>query len=90
MINIQNSDDGECLKWYLVRYLNPADHHRGKNKKSDKDCAGKLLILENTNNDCFEINGKQVIKMANKGETVKFKNFSRKIKSPFMIYSDLE
>ena len=30
------------------------------------------------------------MKMAKKGEYVKFKNFERKIKSPFMIYEDFE
>ena len=25
LINIKNIGDTECLKWYLVRYLNPAD-----------------------------------------------------------------
>ena len=40
--------------------------------------------------DCFKINGKQTIKMPNKGEYVKFKNFGRKIKSPFMINSNFE
>ena len=27
LINIQNTDDNECFKWCLVRYLNPADNH---------------------------------------------------------------
>ena len=39
--------------------------------------------------DCFEINSKQGIKMPKKGEYIKFKNFDRKIESPFMIYGDL-
>ena len=26
LINFQDTDDNECFKWYLVRYLNPADH----------------------------------------------------------------
>ena len=38
-------------------------------------------------NDCFKINGKQSIK---KAEYVKFKNYERKIKSSFMIYSAFE
>ena len=29
-----------------------------------------------------------MIKMPKKGEYVKFKNFERKMKSPFMIYAD--
>ena len=40
--------------------------------------------------DCFKINGKETIKMPAKGEYIKFRNFGRKIKSPFMIYADFE
>ena len=40
--------------------------------------------------DYFKINGKQTIKMAQKVEYIKFKNFGRKIKSSFMIYVDFE
>ena len=40
--------------------------------------------------DCFEINGKQMIKMPKNDEYVRFKNYERKIKSPFMIYADFE
>ena len=42
MINIQNIDDNECFKWYIVRYLNPADHHPARITKTDKDFAEKL------------------------------------------------
>ena len=47
-------------------------------------------ILERHVNDCFEITRKQMIKMAKNGETFKFKNSSRKIKSLFMIFADFE
>ena len=30
LIMIQNIDDNECFMWYLVRYLNPANHHPGR------------------------------------------------------------
>ena len=39
---------------------------------------------------CFKINGKSRIIMTKKGEYVKFKNYERKIKSPFTIYADFE
>ena len=38
----------------------------------------------------LKINSKQTIKMSGKGKYIKFKNFGRKIKSPFMIYADFE
>ena len=40
--------------------------------------------------DCFKINGKQIIITPKKGECVKFKNYERIIKSPFIIYADFE
>ena len=35
LIDIQNSDDDECLKWRLVRYLNSPDHHPARIRKID-------------------------------------------------------
>ena len=46
-----------------------------------------LLLCKRHINDCFENFGKQMIKMDKKDETVKFKNYTRKIKSSFMIYA---
>ena len=47
-------------------------------------------ILKRHLKDCFKINGKQRIILPTKGEYVKFKNYERKIKSPFIIYADFE
>ena len=47
-------------------------------------------ILKHHIKGCFKTNGKQTIKMPKKGEYVKFTNFERKKKSPFMIYGDFE
>ena len=40
--------------------------------------------------DLFKINGKQMIQMPEGGEYVKFKNYERKLKSPFIISKDFE
>ena len=40
--------------------------------------------------DCFKINSKQRIKFPKISEHVKFKNFKRKIKLPFIIYAGFE
>ena len=40
--------------------------------------------------DCFEINGKQTIKIPKKGQYIKLKNFGRKLKSPFLNYADFK
>ena len=44
MVNIQNIDNNECFKCWLVRYLHPADHHLAKIKKSDRLFGDELNI----------------------------------------------
>ena len=48
------------------------------------------LLFTSLQDRSFKIDGKQRIKMLNKGEYIKIKNFERKIKLPFMIYADFE
>ena len=45
-------------------------------------------ILERHLTDCFEINDKRMIEIAKNGETVKYNNYTRKIKLPFMIHAE--
>ena len=45
LINIQDSDDTRCLKWCLVRYLNPADPNTATIRKTDKGFARKLVCF---------------------------------------------
>ena len=71
-----------------------SDHilHRRK-KKFCRYCLQAFStkeILKPRINDCFKINGKQMIQVAKKGEYVKIKNYERKIKSPFIIYADFK
>ena len=42
MSNIQNNDDNECFKWFLVRYLNCAHHRPARTTKADKNFAKNL------------------------------------------------
>ena len=53
-------------------------------------CLGSEQTLQSHVNDCFEINGKQMIKRAKKCKTINFKNYIRTIKSPFMIYANFK
>ena len=39
-------------------------------------------IIKSRINDCFTINGKQMMQMSKEGEYVKFRNYERKVKSP--------
>ena len=42
MINIQNIDKNECLKWSIVRYLNLVNRNPARITKPDKEFAKKL------------------------------------------------
>ena len=60
-------------------------------KKLDHPRKGSINIQNNDDiKDCYKINCKQRVVMPKKGEYVTFKNYARKIKSPFMIYIDFE
>ena len=47
-------------------------------------------ILKIHTEDCFETNDKERFIIPKKAQIVKFKNYERKIKSPFTIYADFE
>ena len=82
--------------YVLIKDFNTSiyDHtlHRGKKHF----CRNRLQafsteeILKSHIKDCSKINGKQRTLMLKKGEFVKFKNYERKIKSPFIIYANFE
>ena len=66
--------------------------HRGR-KHFFRYCLQALStkeILKCYINDCFKINGKQMIRMPKNGDYVKLKNYERKMKSPFMIFAYFE
>ena len=41
-ISVQNTDDNECFKWCLVRYMNSTDHTSRRIAKTDKYFAKRL------------------------------------------------
>ena len=44
LINIQNTDDNECFKWCLVRYINPENHHPQELQKLTKMLQRDLIL----------------------------------------------
>ena len=42
LTNIQNFNDNQCFKWFLIRYLNPADHHSVRVRKVGRIFESKL------------------------------------------------
>ena len=77
---------------HFNRFMYDHSLHRGR-KHFCRYCLHAFIteeILQGHIKDYFKINGKQTIKMPKKGEYVEFKNCERKIKSPFMVYTDFE
>lgn len=46
MINTQNNDDNQCFKWWLVRYVHPANHHLTRITKGDTHLAKRPLFKD--------------------------------------------
>ena len=61
-INAQNTDDDIYFKWFLARYLNPADHHSTNITKTDNDFA-KTLDFKDIN---FPVKIRDIHKIENK------------------------
>ena len=88
--------EGKKKRYVFIKYFSTFIYdltlHHGR-KHFCRYCLEAFRKAEKLNchmKDCFKINGKQTIKMPKKSECVKFKNFERKIKSTFMIYTDFE
>ena len=88
--------EGEKNRYVLIKGFNwfMCDHslHRGR-RHFCCYCLHAFIIegiLKRHIKYWIRINGKKTIKMTKKGEYVKLKNFERKIKSPFIIYTDFE
>ena len=55
------------------------------------ECFSPERFLENHDNNCLKINGKQAINIPKKGENIlKFNNFLKQLPVPFVIYADFE
>ena len=81
MIDIQNIDDNECFKWYLVRYLNPADHHPARIFKADKDFS-KILYFKDMH---FPVTIRDIHK-TEKNNSIGISVFGCKYKEKYPIY----
>ena len=88
--------EGEKKHYFLInnlgRFMYDHSLHRGKTDFCHYFLHAFITkrILKRHIRDCFKINGNQTIKMPKKDESVKLKNFERKIKTPFKIYADFE
>ena len=53
-------------------------------------CFSREDVLTEHIKNCLSINGKQAIKMPEKGQHVSFRNYHKQIPAPFVIYADFE
>ena len=88
--------EGEKKHYVLINDFNRFmyDHwlHCGRNHFC-RYCLHAFIteeILKRHIKDCLEINGKQTNKIPKKVVYVKFENFKRKMKSPYLIYVDFK
>ena len=81
LIDIQNIDDNECLKWCLGRYLNPADHNPKRITKTDKDFPKRLDF----NDIKFPVKIRDIRKIENKN-FISISVFGYENKEKYPIY----
>ena len=83
MINIQSTDDNECLKWCLVRYLNTADHNPRKITKADEDFAKRL----DTKDIKFPVKTRDIHKIKKKRIqlALAYSGYENKVKYPIYV-----
>ena len=82
LINISNTDDNECFKWCLVRYLKPADRNPARIIKADKYFAKNLDFKEIQ----FSVKTRDICKIEKKNSigTSVF-DYGNKVKYPIYV-----
>ena len=81
MIIIQNTDDEEFFKCWLVRYLHSADHHPARITKADQSFARKLYYKDIK----FPVKTTDIQKIEKKN-SIGISVFSSKNKEKYSIY----
>ena len=71
LITIQNIDANECVKWGIVRYLNPANHHPARIAKADKVFAKKRDFKYTK----FSVKIKNILKIKKKKNSISISVF---------------
>ena len=88
--------EGENKHYVLIKDFNKFMFKQSKYEHKKHFCMNCLqcfsredILTEHINN-CISINGKQAIKMPEKGEKVYLKNHHKQLSIPFVIYADFE
>ena len=86
MINIQNIDENDCFKWYLIRYLNPANHDPARITKAEKNSAKKI----NFKDIKFPVRIRDIYKIEKKRNSTRISVFGYENKKEYSIYLEKE
>ena len=88
--------EGENKHYVLIKDFNKFMFKQSKYEHKKHFCMNCLQcfsredVLTEHKNNCISINGKQAIKMPEKGDKVYFKNHHKQLSVPFVIYADFE
>ena len=88
--------EGENKHYVLIKDFNKFMFSQTKHEHKKHfcmyclQCFSREDVLTEHKNNCISINGKQAIKMPEKGEQVFFKNHQKQLPVPFVIYADFE
>ena len=79
-----------CLIKDFNRFMYNQTEHKEKKHfcKFCLQCFSSKRVLNDHTPTCLAINGEQTTKMPGKGSKVKFTNYSKQLKAPFVIYAD--
>ena len=95
-LNLLLITEGEVKHYCLLKDFNKFMYNQTKHKGRKHFCMYCLQCLSSKERlekhkvDCIEINGKQAIKMPEPGSKIAFKNYSKQLPAPFVIYADFE
>ena len=88
--------EGENKHYILIKDFNRLMFRQTKHEHRKHfcmyclQCFSREDVLTEHKNNCISINGKQAIKMPEKGDKVYFKNHHKQLSVPFVIYADFE
>ena len=95
-MNLLLMTEGLNKHYVLIKDFNKFMYNQTKHKERKHFCMYCLQcfcredVLTEHKNNCIIINGKQAIKMPEKGDKVYFKNYHKQQAVPFTIYADFE
>ena len=96
VMNLLLISDDEKNHYVYIKNFNRFMYRKTRNKNKKHfcmhclQCFSKEEILLKHKEVCIEINGEQSIKMPEVGSKIKFTNYNKQMKAPFVIYADFE